>query len=274
VLLGGAVAGGGFLFWRGSKASKAKAAAALAEVKSVVDEDVTQFGEQLAAFDSSDPRLDDAARADLQSALDAYERASDAADRMTSARQAGAVTAELAEGRFAMACVQARLEGRELPSRRPPCFFDPRHGPSVEDVAWTPPGGQSREVPVCAACGTTLADGVTPAGREVPVAVGAGNAGGTVPYWNAGPQFGGYAGGYYSAFGNVLPAILVGTMLGSMMSPGFGMAPGAGDAAAMGMGGGGGSDSGAGGDWAGGFGGGDLGGGGGFGGGDFGGGDF
>ena len=33
------------------------------------------------------------------------------------------------------------LDGRKPPERRPPCFFDPRHGPSSRDVEWAPPGG-------------------------------------------------------------------------------------------------------------------------------------
>jgi hypothetical protein len=88
--------------------------------------------------------------------------------------------------------------------------MDPRHGPSTQDVMWAPEGGTPRSVPVCQACAVEIADGRTPAAREVPV--GAGSA--RVPYWQAGPQYGGYAGGYYSSFGNVLPAFLLGTMLG------------------------------------------------------------
>ena len=46
---------------------------------------------------------------------------------------------------------EALAAGQPRPDRRPSCFFDPRHGMSVADVAWTPPdGGPAREVPVCA----------------------------------------------------------------------------------------------------------------------------
>ena len=51
------------------------------------------------------------------------------------------VTEIIDDGRYAIACVRARVAGEPLPTRRPPCFFDPRHGLSVEDVDWTPPGG-------------------------------------------------------------------------------------------------------------------------------------
>ena len=45
----------------------------------------------------------------------------------------------------------------------------------------------------------------------------------STPYWNAGPQYAGYAGGYYNGFGSVLPALLIGTVLGSSLGGGFGM---------------------------------------------------
>jgi hypothetical protein len=149
-----------------------------------------------------------------------------------------------------MASAKARLAGEEPPERRPPCFFDPRHGPSVRDVEWAPPGGELRPVPACAADALRVEEGEEPESREV-------LAGGRrTPYWNAGPAYGPWAGGFYGATaGALLPMLFVGSMLGS----GFG----------WGDEGGGGDD-----DFDG-FGGGDFGGGGGdFGGGDFGGGDF
>ena len=88
----------------------------------------------------------------------------------------------------------------------------------------------------------------TPAGRQ--------------PYWRAGNDYAPYARGYYSSFGNILPALFIGTMMASAFSmPAAAAAP---------M-----DSSGFGGDGSGGFGGGDFGGGGFGGGGDFGGGmDF
>lgn len=246
---------GGAIWWA-VRTSRRKKAEALADVRKVVDEDVTEFGEQVMAVDATDPRLDDAGRTDVQAALDAYERARQQTDTMTDASAAQAVTSTLEDGRYALACVQARLDGRPLPERRPPCFFDPRHGPSARDVVWAPPGGTMRDVPACEACAVVVGRGLQPDSRPVPVAGGQ-----QAPYWAAGPQYGGYAGGYYSSFGNVLPALLVGTMLGSM----FGGPTHVIDQSASG------SDAGWGGGGSGGdFGGGDFGGGGG----DFGGGDF
>jgi hypothetical protein len=142
-----------------------------------------------------------------------------------------------------MTAAKARLAGEQAPERRSPCFFDPRHGPSVRDIEWAPPGGEPRPVPVCAADAQRIEDGDDPYTRQVEV------NGRRVPYYDAGPALMPWAGGFYG--GGLLPGLFVGSLLGG----GFGEAATA-DAAA---------DQGDFGD----FGGGDFGG---FGGGDFGGG--
>jgi len=228
----------------------------LAQVRRAIDEDVTEYGERLARFDVAGRALDDASREDLKRALDDYESAKFSVLTMRAPGDAAAITASLEDGRFAIACLEARADGRPLPERRAPCFVDPRHGPSVSDVTWQAPGLTTREVPMCAACRTTVETGGSPMAREVE------GSGGRQPYWQAGSQFAPYAQGYYSPFGNVMAAVMMGTMISSMWSmPGITSGAGGVDSAGIG---GGGSDS-----W--GFGG---GGGGDFGGGDFGGGDF
>ncbi|MFJ9040199.1 hypothetical protein ACIRF8_26920 [Streptomyces sp. NPDC102406] len=247
---------------------------ALDKLRVVVDEDITAFGEELDRLDfhPAEAGADDAMRADYERALDAYEKAKQymaAAQRPEDVR---GVTQALEDGRFSLALLAARREGRPLPERRAPCFFDPRHGPSVQDARWTPPGGAPREVPVCAADATRLRDGVEPLVRTVDA-----GAGERRPYYDAGPMYGPWAGGYFG--GGILPGLLVGTMLGSMMSgPAYGADYGTGYGDFGGDQFGGGDYSGAdfdssdfGGDFGGGFGdggGGDFGGGGG----DFGGG--
>jgi hypothetical protein len=139
-----------------------------------------------------------------------------------------------------MASAQARLAGEQPPERRPPCFFDPRHGPSVRDVPWSPDGaGATRDVPACAACAIRVEEGYEPESRQVLV------GGRAMPYWMAGPMYGGYFGGFFPGF-----------LLGDVLMGGFG-GP---------VDGGSGSDSGGdfggmGGDFGGDFGGGDGGGG-------------
>ncbi|MER6073101.1 hypothetical protein ABT187_30505 [Streptomyces sp. NPDC001817] len=249
--------------------------AALDRLRVVVDEDITAFGEELDRLDfqPSEPGADDAMRADYAHALDAYDTAKQRMAQASRPEDVRTVTEALEDGRFSLARLAARREGRPLPERRPPCFFDPRHGPSVADATWTPPGGAARQVPVCAADATRLADGRDPVIREVDTEYG------RRPYWDAGPAYGPWAGGYFG--GGILPGLLVGTLLGGMMAtPSYAAdyGSGYGDFGGGDFGGGyeGGDVSGAdfdAGDFGGGFGdGGDFGGGGGDGGGDFGGG--
>ncbi|MEU0115660.1 hypothetical protein ABZ137_18500 [Streptomyces bobili] len=186
--------------------------AALERLRVVVDEDITAYGEELDRLDfhPGEPGADDAMRGDYEHALDAYEKAKSAMADATRPEDVRPVTETLEDGRFALARLEARRAREPLPERRPPCFFDPRHGPSVADATWTPPGGAAREVPVCAADRTRLADGRDPVVRQVDTDYG------RRPYWEAGPAYGPWAGGYFG--GGLLPGLLVGTMLGSLMA--------------------------------------------------------
>ena len=116
-------------------------AAELAPVQKLAFEDITALGEELQALDLdlAGRQLDAGGNADYQRALDAYEAAKTAGDAMTEPDDVRHVTEILDDGRYAIACVRARAAGEPLPTRRPPCFFDPRHGLSVTDVPWTPP---------------------------------------------------------------------------------------------------------------------------------------
>lgn len=261
VVIGALAAGAGGLVLMSKRKASKRNEEALAQVRQTLDEDITAFGESLDSVDS-DAITTEENRADWMAALDQYDKAKNASAAMRTPAEAATVTEALDEGRFRVACVQARLAGEPLPERRPPCFFDPRHGLSVKDVSYTPAGAVARDVPACAACAAAIEDGLDPQVRMVPA-----QGGGHAPYWNAGPQYGGYASGYYNNSGmDLFSTILVGTMLGNMMSGGWGggyvdqSGGGWGDSSGGGFGGG---------DFGGGFGGGDFGGGGG---GDFGGG--
>ncbi|MEU5115283.1 hypothetical protein AB0G64_27715 [Streptomyces longwoodensis] len=219
-------AGGYALVSRNRRRRAQEQRAALERLRVVVDEDITAFGEELdrLEFHPAEPGTDDAMRADYERALDAYDQAKSAMAAAARPEDVRAVTQALEDGRFSLARLAARREHRPLPERRPPCFFDPRHGPSVTDAVWSPPGGAAREVPVCAADATRLADGLDPAVREVDSDFG------RRPYWDAGPAYGPWAGGYFGGYGGgLLPGLLVGTMLGSMMAtPSYAAAYGAG----------------------------------------------
>jgi hypothetical protein len=184
----------------------------LAQVKKAAEEDLLALADDIRALDIDVemPGVSPEARDDYGAAVAAYERADAALDRARRPEDLELVTTALEEGRFAMASAKARLEGREPPEHRPPCFFDPRHGPSTRDVEWAPPGGSARPAPACEADAQAVERGLEPAHREVEV------GGRRVPYWNAPPAFAPWAGGY---FGGLLPGLLIGSMLGG----GFGM---------------------------------------------------
>jgi len=249
-------------------------AAEVESVKRTADEDITRFGEELQDLDLDmvGKDLGDGARQDYQRALDAYESAKQAVTQVTEAEQIRHVIEILEDGRYAMACVRARVNGEPLPQRRPSCFFNPQHGPSVVDVMWAPAGGAPREVPACAADAERVRAGAEPDVRKVMVGPQ------RVPYWQAGPAYAPYAQGMFGALGGVMTGMFLGTMLGGMFAGG-----GYGDYAAgydAGQADGGDGDGGDSGDGDGGDSGGDFGdsggdfGGGDSGGWDFGGGDF
>lgn len=247
-------------------------AADLAAVVKVADEDVTRFGEELQGLDIDmmTTPLDQPMRQDYQRALDSYESAKEMLARATEPEHIKHVTEALEDGRYAMACVLARKDGRPLPVRRPPCFFNPAHGPSTTDIDWAPAGGVPRQVPVCAADADRVSQGAEPDIRTVQQGYG------RVPYWQAGPAYSPWASGYFGAYAasSLLPTF----MLMTLLSPTWQGEPVEGGDTDFGAGDGGGEGGGgdSGGDW--GDGGGDSGGydggGGDWGGGDFGGGDF
>ncbi|MFI1763317.1 hypothetical protein ACH41H_14885 [Streptomyces sp. NPDC020800] len=202
---------------RGRRRRAEEQRAALDRLRVVVDEDITAFGEELDRLDfhPAEAGADDGMRADYERALDAYEKAKQYMADARRPEDVRAVTEALEDGRFSLAQLAARREHRPLPERRPPCFFDPRHGPSATDADWAPPGGAARRVPVCAADATRLADGRDPVIREVDTDHG------RRPYWDAGPAYGPWAGGYFG--GGLLPGLLVGTLLGGVMAtPSYG----------------------------------------------------
>lgn len=182
------------------KASKRKEEerrrAELEPVKRLAFEDVTAMGEELQRLDADLllHDLDEGERADYQRALNAYESAKEAADHMQQADDVKHVTEILEDGRYAMACVRARVAGEPLPTRRPPCFFDPRHGLSVTNVSYAPPGGVPRDVPACTLDAERVRAGAEPDVRKVMV----GNR--RVPYWQGGRAYQPYAAGYFGAF--------------------------------------------------------------------------
>jgi hypothetical protein len=196
---------------RAQAAERGRRAAALEPVKKLAYEDITALGTELQELDRdvAGVPLDEGARADYQRALDAYEDAKVSGDAMAQPDDIRHVTSILDEGRYAIACVRARVAGEPLPTRRPPCFFDPRHGLSVTDVDYAPPGGVARQVPACALDAERVHVGAEPHVRTVM------QGSRRVPYWEGGPAFAPYAAGYFAA-GAGMSLIFGGLLIGSM----------------------------------------------------------
>ena len=192
---------------------------ALATSRRAADEDVTRFGEELQALDAqvAGHPLDTAMRQDYERALDAYDNAKTSLAAVQRPEEIRNVTEVLEDGRYAIACVNARIEGRPLPQKRPPCFFNPAHGPSTENVLWTPPGGTERDVPACAADAERVRAGADPYIRTVQVGSQ------RVPYWQGGPAYAPWAQGYYtgwsgsSMLGDILLTSMIWHGMGSLM---------------------------------------------------------
>lgn len=228
------------------RARRRRERAQLAEVKEHARDDLVALGDDIRALeiDVQLEAADTGAREDYGEAVRCYERASAFFDRARRPEDLEQMSSALEGGRYAMTSARARLEGREPPERRSPCFFDPRHGPSVEDIEWAPPGGEPRPVPTCAADAVRLRDGREPAARQVIT------DGQTMPYWDAPGYYGPWAGGFFGGMGGgLLPGLLIGSALGGGM--GFGHSMYFDDAGGLGDGG-----SGDGGDFGGDFGGG------------------
>src|SRR4051794_8286284 len=234
--------GGGLLAWRSQRRRKARQEAEVDELRRVARDDLDAIGEdiRLLEIDVDMPGADPRAKERYGEAVLAYTRAEEGLDLARTSAAFQPIGQALEEGRFALAAAKAHLAGRDEPERRPPCFFDPRHGPSVTDVEWEPAWGSPREVPVCAADAARLEAGEEPDSRQVMV------GGERMPYYQAPGYYGGYyAGGMFGGFGGFLPGILFGSMIGGGWGGGF---DGGGyDGGGFGFGGGGGGGGGVGG---------------------------
>lgn len=192
----------------------------LSTSKRAADEDVTKFGEELQRLDTdvAGHALDEPMQQDYQRALDAYEDSKSSLDAVTKPDEIRHVTEILEDGRYAVACVKARIAGQPLPAKRPPCFFNPAHGPSSRDVDWAPAGGALRAVPACPADAERVLAGADPYIRTVQVGAQ------RVPYWEGGQAYAPWAQGYYSRWSgsDMLSGVLIGSFLFGGMGPVFG----------------------------------------------------
>jgi hypothetical protein len=221
----GLVGGGVGVYRRHAQRQREVAARAelenqLSTSKRAADEDVTKFGEELQRLDAdvAGHPLDEAMQQDYQRALDAYENAKMSLDAVTRPEEIKHVTEILEDGRYGVACVKARVAGQPLPAKRPPCFFNPAHGPSLRDVEWAPAGGVPRSVPACPADAERVLAGADPYIRTVQVGAQ------RVPYWEGGQAYAPWAQGYYSRWNgsDMLSGVLIGSFLFGGMGNVFG----------------------------------------------------
>ena len=193
----------------------------LSTSKRAADEDVTKFGEELQRLDSdvAGHALDEPMQQDYQRALDAYDDAKMSLDAVTKPEEIRHVTEILEDGRYAVACVKARIAGEPLPAKRPPCFFNPAHGPSSQDVEWAP-ARRRRRGPCRPARPTPSGYWPEPIPYIRTVQVGAQR----VPYWEGGQAYAPWAQGYYSRWNgsDMLSGMLIGSLLFGGMGNMFG----------------------------------------------------
>jgi hypothetical protein len=139
--------------------------------RKLVDEDVTVLGEQVAELhvDTLADPLSHEAADHYRRALEHYDQAKALLAASETAEDVLAIEQVVADARYHRAAVLAIRDGEPVPQRREPCFFNPQHGPSMQDVEWTPPGGTPRVIAICAADGRRLAAGEEPLVRMVRV---------------------------------------------------------------------------------------------------------
>jgi hypothetical protein len=187
----------------------------VAEVRALVEEDLRALSDDLRNLDV-DLQAVEAERPQAvhqyTRAYEQLERASDAFEKAATVEDMAPVSSALESGRFAMDAARAMFEGGDPPRRRPPCFFDTRHGTSVDDVGWEPPSGPPRPVPACSACMRSIASGVQPQARQVRT------GGRRVPFYDAPPYFESWFGGY---FGGAAADLVGGFPLGKALDDGF-----------------------------------------------------
>jgi hypothetical protein len=185
------------------------------EVKAVAQEDLDALADDLRNL-NVDLQAEEAGNREAVNrytrAYEQLERAEEAFERARSPADLAQVSGAIESGRSSMSAARALFEGGAPPRRRPPCFFDTRHGPSVNDIGWEPPYGPPRPVPACAACMRQIVAGSQPQPRRVRAGLR------RVPFYEAPPHFESWFGGY---FGGAAADLVAGFPLGKALDDGF-----------------------------------------------------
>src|SRR5580658_4305124 len=166
------------------------------EVRAAAQEDVDALGADIQAIQIQIASAPEEAGLRYAQAQKAHQRAEHQLKRAKHPEQLASISELLEVGRYQLAAATALVHRQPVPERRPPCFFDPRHGPAVESVQWAPAGGEARLVPVCAACAKLIKERSEPPARKVRLH----DDDQWMYWWNLPGFYGPWAGGYYQSF--------------------------------------------------------------------------
>ncbi|TDW15982.1 hypothetical protein [Kribbella kalugense] len=161
----------------------------LSVTRPLLNEEIIALSQQVSALPTtSDPQQSKLSK----DVLDTVEKARHRLDEAESDKDVQSVTTLLGSARYGLQCLDAVRAGKPIPEPKAPCFFDPRHGPSVAQVQWKPEDGAERAVDVCAACKQRDEAGEKPEIRMV--------KGWQIerPYWEYAEELGAYVDGYWS----------------------------------------------------------------------------
>ena len=121
-----------------------------AEGQVAAEEDVVRFGEDVTLLggETAGRQLDEATRQDYRRALDSYDAAKTALDQVQRPDDIRGITGILEDGRYAVACVQARLAGKPVPARLPRASSTPSTDPPARtSTGRLPVGFRARSRP-------------------------------------------------------------------------------------------------------------------------------
>ncbi|TWD79295.1 hypothetical protein FB561_0352 [Kribbella amoyensis] len=172
------------------RARRADEKAHLEISRPLLTEEIIALSQQVSALPTtSDPQQSKLSK----DVLDTVEKARHRLDKAEGDKDTEAVATLLGSARYGLLCLDALRAGKPVPEPTPPCFFDPRHGPSTSSASWAPPeGGKQRSVEVCVECAARLAADQEPDVRMVTL------RNHPRPYWTLGEELASYIDGYWS----------------------------------------------------------------------------
>ena len=172
--------------------------AELAPVRKLAFEDVTALGEQLQELDLdlAGRELDAGANADYQRALDAYESSKTAVEAISEPDDVRHVTQILDDGRYAIACVRARVDRPAAADPPPAVLLRPApRAVGRPTCRGRRPAARRATSPPAPSTPSGCSAGADPDSRMVMVGAQ------RVPYYQGGRAYQPYAAGYFGAFG-------------------------------------------------------------------------